>query len=341
MNVRIIRLPEFRLPFRSRKIEKLTIALGTLWRAMRIFRCVDRMNPHVIVGNYVTTYGLYAKLSKRRPFILFAYGSDIVVEPHLTPLHRAITINVIKAADLVLIDCETQKRALLSLGCSDEKIVSFPWFNQDEIRNVTPDPTLRNKLGWQNNVVVVCVRAHETTYAVDTLIRAIPLVLQHAHNVRFLIFGNGTKTSKLIHLARDLKISPYVHFAGILPRDQLLRVMKNCDIYVSTSLTDGSSSSLLEAMSFGLPVVVTSIDGNAEWITQGINGVMFPTHDFEQLAKMIVDLGHNETKRERFGHAARLVVEERIDWKSSSERLVKKIRELALSRNSEVILYDG
>lgn len=143
MDAGIIRLRDFGRPLRIRRMNNLRITLGALWRTIQICLCVEAMNPHILVGSWVTSFGLYVRLTRRRPFVLFAYGMDIVVDPHRSPLHRAITIDVIKSADLVLIDSEVQRRALLSLGCVRDKIVTFPWFDESKLRAVDADARFR------------------------------------------------------------------------------------------------------------------------------------------------------------------------------------------------------
>ena len=331
-NAKVILLRDFGRPLRHARINNLRIALSVFWRAIQIYRCVNATKPQVLVGSWVQTYGLYAKLSKQKPFILFAYGSDILVDPARSPLHRAITIHVVKSADLVLIDSEVQRRAVLSLGCLPQRIVSFPWFDEHALQGVHSDRTFRNRLGWRRKLIVVCSRTHEPRYSVDTLIRAMPRVVQEAPDVRFLIFGRGSQTPQLIRLAHELNVWPYVYFAGNAPRNQLLRYMKDCDLYVSTSLSDGTSSSLLEAILLGVPVIVTAIEGNREWITDGINGLMFPVRDTEQLARAIVDLAKNPLERKSLQHAARLGVKRRINWESSSQELLDKMAMLYLDK---------
>ena len=321
-------LSDFLRPFRHSRINNLRIVLSIPWRAIQVRRCVRAMKPQIIVANWVPTYGLYAKLSKRRPFILFAYGSDIVDDPPRSPIHRAITVNVVKSADLVLIDCEVQRRALLSLGCLPEKIISFPWFNEQGIVSIDADSTLRDRLGWNRNLIVVCVRSHEALYSVDTLVRAVPQVVLQAPDVRFLIFGRGSQTHRLVELTHELNVMEFVHFAGSTPRDKLLGYMKDSDIYVSTSLSDGTSSSLLEAMFIGVPTVVTSIDANKEWVREGIDGLMFPVLDANQLAEAIVHLAQNPFRRRELSDAARKSVSQRVNWKSSSAELVNRMRSL-------------
>lgn len=321
----IIKLPDLGDPLRVRKLNNLRIACATLWRIVQMRRCLQKLKPQLVVGNWVSTYGLYAMFSGRRPFILFAWHRDIVVDPYRSPFHRAVTIRVIKSADLVLIDSDIQRRALLSLGCPPGKIVLFPWVNLNDLSSANRDPTYRRKLDWRHNLIVVSVRKHEPDYSVDTLIRAIPIVVSRFPAIRFLIFGAGTQTNNLIRMTREMKLSKFVHFAGDVPRKDLLDYVRDCDVYVSTSHNDGCSSSLLEAMYFGLPVVVTSIPGNSEWIRHGKNGLMFERNDSKGLASEILRLAANPGERKAFAKMASKEVRQRVNWKRASAELVRKM----------------
>jgi len=318
-------LQDFWKRLRIRKLDRLRIALGTFWRILQLRRCLKSIRPHIVVGNYVTTYGLYASVCGVRPFVLFVYGSDVTLDPQRSLLHRWITIRVIRSADLILIDSEVQRRAVISFGGSPKKIVCFPWVDANDLRGTNPDSTLRNRLGWRDKIVVVSARMHEPRYAVETLILAIPSVLARCADVRFLVFGAGTQTARLIRLAHRLNVREFVHFAGIVPRNKLLGYVKSCDIYVSTSLTDGSSSSLLEAMYLGVPVVVTSIPGNAEWVSHGLSGLMFNVYDSEELAKAVVRLATEHVETERVCRRAMEQVRGRLNLDRSFKELIRKM----------------
>jgi len=231
----------------------------------------------------------------------------------------------VRAASLIVVDGLNMRSALLSMGVPKEHIIMFPWINERLFNEISADRDLRMRLNWQDKVVVVSVRMHEPVYAVETLIRAIPQVVSQNRNVRFLIFGHGSLTAELVRLTNELGIDSFVHFAGLAPRQNLLAYMKDCNIYVSTSLSDSTSSSLLEAMFLGLPVIVTSILGNTEWITNDVNGLMFEKQDSDALAKAIIRLVSNPAEAERLARSARRLVKERVDWKRSSEELIKRI----------------
>ena len=72
----------------------------------------------------------------------------------------------------------------------------------------------------------------------------------------------------------SLNINSSVKFLGRVPHEEMPNLLAQADIYVSTSLHDGTSVSLLEAMGSGAFPVVTDIPSNREWIINGENGFL-------------------------------------------------------------------
>lgn len=204
---RIVQLRDFGKPVGNYTMDNLRIALGTPWRISELQRCLDSIKPDIVAASYATTYGFYASACRWRPFVLFVWGSDILVDPKRSPYHRYMVTQAIRSADLIVIEGETTNKALSSLGFPQERIVSFPWVDLETFRHVMPDSSLRKRLGWQDKTIVVSVRWHEPIYAVDTLIRAIPQIASQDPHIRFLIFGYGTQTAQLMKLAHKLKIN--------------------------------------------------------------------------------------------------------------------------------------
>jgi len=73
-------------------------------------------------------------------------------------------------------------------------------------------------------------------------------------------------------------------------REKLLRYLYAADLYVSSSHSDGTSVSLLEAMAGGLSAVLTDVPSNLEWITNGENGEVVPRSDHDALARAILTM---------------------------------------------------
>jgi glycosyltransferase involved in cell wall biosynthesis len=94
---------------------------------------------------------------------------------------------------------------------------------------------------------------------------------------------------------------------------------------VSTSFSDGTSASLLEAMSCSLPPVATEIDGNKEWINDGINGFLVPVADSKKLAEKILLLADNQELRRRLRANAEETMRTRVIWQENIKKLTNAI----------------
>lgn len=105
------------------------------------------------------------------------------------------------------------------------------------------------------------------------------------------------------------------------------------DLYVSSSLSDGTSLSLLEAMACGLPVVVTDVPAILEWVADGENGLVVPRQSIEELAEAIVHLLENEDLAIEMGNKNLVIAKERADWNKNFQKLVQ-IYEKLLTKGS-------
>src|SRR5207244_9134549 len=102
------------------------------------------------------------------------------------------------------------------------------------------------------------------------------------------------------------------------------------DLYVSCSLSDGSSVSLLEAMATGLPVVVSDTPGNREWVVSGKNGWLAPVGDADAFAgHLITSIRSGSSARARISQANRGIAERRADWSRNSGQLRPAYERLA------------
>jgi glycosyltransferase involved in cell wall biosynthesis len=101
-------------------------------------------------------------------------------------------------------------------------------------------------------------------------------------------------------------------------------LLAKTDIYVSTSLYDGTSVSLLEALASGAFPVVTDIPSNREWITDGDNGFLVPIDEAGILASRILDAIRNRDFLEKSQSDNLLIVERKAFWPTN----IKKLEEI-------------
>jgi glycosyltransferase involved in cell wall biosynthesis len=118
-------------------------------------------------------------------------------------------------------------------------------------------------------------------------------------NLRFWIVGGGALKNELENYARRLGIEENVVFTG--ERSDIPSLLHSMDIFVMTSLYEGLSNTIMEAMLAGLPVVATDVGGNSELIIDGETGFFCPSGDAKALARKVVHLIDNETEAQQMG----------------------------------------
>ena len=308
------------------------------FRALAFKRSVSKIKPDAVIGCWAITYGFYAATSDLHPFILFVWGSDVLVYPKKYAPLGIFAAYALRRADVVVVDSEIQKLAVMKFGCAREKIIKFPWVDLKEIKNNIKQKTeTRRKLGLgEDDVLIISLRTHSPIYGVNYLIEAIPSVVRQERKAKFLILGSGELTSKFKEQVIKSKLENSVIFLGNVPHKDVTKYLNISDIYVSTSLSDGTSASLLEAMACSLPSVVTDIPGNREWIQDELNGFLIPTKNSGLLAEKIVELIKNQRLRGEMGRKALETVKTKVNWKRNIENLDATIKTM-IHHKSELL----
>ena len=137
---------------------------------------------------------------------------------------------------------------------------------------------------------------------VNHLINIWPTVRQQHPDAVLLIVGTGPEEAKLKQLA-----GAGVVFAGRC--DDVAPYLQAADVFVLPSVAEGLSVAMLEAMSSGLPAIVTQVGGAADVISPGVNGYLIPPDDVPTLQQAVLTLFQSAELRARLGQAARAVVE--------------------------------
>jgi glycosyltransferase involved in cell wall biosynthesis len=258
--------------------------------ARKVRRIIKKTKPDLVNAHFVPNYGLMGALSGQRPLVVSAWGSDILISPQKSFLHKLRAKYILKKADLITTDAKILTQAIWDLGIEGKKVVEKPMGVDKNL--VFECEKKRFDFSCQEekkNFVILSNRRLEPVYDVITLLAAIPLVIKQTQKtVKFVIVGEGSQKHRLIKFAQDLNVEKYVEFKGELSRKDLLDCYFDSDIYVSTSLSDSTSVSLLETMALGPLPIVTDIPGNREWIEDKKNGFLFPISDQEALAKQII-----------------------------------------------------
>jgi L-malate glycosyltransferase len=162
------------------------------------------------------------------------------------------------------------------------------------------------------------------------LINAFYLIL-HKHNIhaRLVFVGTGSDQDRLRKLVSSLGLAKHVTFLGM--QYDLPPLYRSFDVFALSSLTEGTSMSLLEAQACGVPAVVTDVGGNPTIIRDGINGYLCPIEDHPTMADRITALISNSEIRAQMGSAARTIVCSQF----SISRMLKHYSELYMRLSTD------
>lgn len=145
-----------------------------------------------------------------------------------------------------------------------------------------------------------------------TLLRAFAQVTQQLPHLPLLlrIAGDGETREELVRLTASLGLSGKVEFTGMLDKANLDAFMKSLNLYVHASFGETMSTSVMQAMAYGLPVIGSDVFGISNMIIHQENGLLYESQNTEALARLMAELITDVEKRSRLALNARQYAEE-------------------------------
>lgn len=327
------------------KVHSLIRFLPKFWKVTRYLsgiiwlfqtkRLVKRIKPDILDCHYIPVNGYLGFISGFHPLVLTAWGSDILILPKRNFVHALLISISLRRADLIMVLSFTMTEETVKLGAPRNRIHEILiGVDTSKFKPSKDYDYMRYNIGISELVpVIISTRNLKPIYNIETLIRAMALVCKNIHGVKCIIVGEGSQKYNLQKIAESLGIRDSVLFPGYVIPDELIKYLTISDVYVSTSLSDGASNSLLEAMATGLAPIVSDIPANRAFIKDGQNGFLFPVRNHEILAKRIHYLIENREIRGVFGRLNREIVLNKADHYKEMAKVNSLYKEVATEVN--------
>ncbi|MBS0508863.1 MAG: glycosyltransferase, partial [Proteobacteria bacterium] len=238
------------------------------------------------------SYGYLAARCGRRPLVLTAWGSDLLVTPQSSPWMRWLTGWILRRADLItgdsasLIAAAREYRPQASLheihwGVDRARFAPAPWEHKEGLQ-------------------IVSLRAWEANYHIDTLIQAFALLHQRLPGAaaQLHLLGGGSLEARLRALVDQLGLAQCVQFHGRLDDAGMAAVLARCKISVTVPASDATSVAMLESMACGLAVVASDLPANRQWLDTTL---LVPAGDAGALADVLQRLAADEARMRQAG----------------------------------------
>lgn len=154
----------------------------------------------------------------------------------------------------------------------------------------------------ENHIVIGTVGRLAEVKDQSTLIDAFYLVQKSIPDINLIIVGDGPLRYELESKVEKLNLKDHVKITG--NRNDIPNMLNLFDVFVLSSLSEGTSVALLEAMAAGVSPVVTDVGGNPSIVDDNINGMVVKPKHVNQIAESLLTLLTDEKTRIKFGKAA-------------------------------------
>jgi phosphatidylinositol alpha-1,6-mannosyltransferase len=336
-----------RLPISARSTKTLP---GLLFWSRRAASLARKHRVRFVFCGNVKPAGYAARWVYERvrvPYGLILYGGDLLSEQHKIRQSRfkRRTARVIFGGAAVLVAISNWTRDLtvtvlgeLGLDAHSQHLrVVHMGTDPAQFRPGVDTAVLRKRADLPDGGTrwLVTVARLEQVKGIDTVIQALPAILERAPDVGYVIAGRGPDRERLEKLAHKLGVADRVRFLGLVGDQDLPAVYNLGSVYLGMSRrvgrmdVEGFGISLVEASACGLPVVAGNSGGIPDAVRDGETGILVPPEDPAALADAVCRVLTDRALATRLGQNGRRAVESHFNW----DRVVRDLRAI----ESEVV----
>ncbi|MFB8787546.1 MAG: glycosyltransferase family 4 protein [Potamolinea sp.] len=274
--------------------------LTLLWKLLK--GEVDVVHIHLAERGSALRKSILILLARlfRKPVILHAHGCEFhSFHGSLSPFMKRVLNLILRQSTYLIALSESWKDYYIDYcGFKPKKVVVFP--NPVEIPENVPDrANLHQKINF-----VSLGRIGKRKGAFDLIEAFAKLTPQQREKSELTLAGIG-EVEEARSLAESLNIKQHINFPGWVDPVGRSELLSKADVFVLPSYNEGLPMALLEAMSWGLPVITTPVGGIPEVVTHSKTGLLVNPGDVQQLAEEVQSLIEDESLRLKLGTNAR------------------------------------
>jgi colanic acid/amylovoran biosynthesis glycosyltransferase len=248
---------------------------------------INMGSPEIIHFSYSAigvTYNdeISALQKKGIKFIVSCRGTSDNIKPYIISGRKEKLINLFQQIDAVhCVSQEMLDRMVCDFGLNEEKgFVNRPAIDIEKFG-------FRNEKTSTNKTIVISTGRLEYVKGFVFAFLGIQQLVNEGIDVEYRIVGGGKEEEYLRFLIQRLGLENSIKLLGPLSPDEVGLELAAADIYLSSSLSEGISNAVLEAMAIGIPVISTSVGGMPEVIEEGITGLLVEPYAPVQIADAI------------------------------------------------------
>jgi glycosyltransferase involved in cell wall biosynthesis len=250
-----------------------------------------------------------------------AWGSDILVTPKRNKLYRAVTKFALNSADIITSDSDYMTQEIKKL--TKTQAVTVPMGVERELCSME-----RKSPG--DEIVLLSLRTIDSNSNIDVIIKAFNKLIEKYpdRKIKLIVGNTGPDLEKIRALVNEMNLREKVIVRGFIKREELLRLLSSCTAYLSVPTSDSTSVTLLEAMAFGTPCIVSDLPANREWIIDGENGIIIDSISSTVLCDGMERIIKDEVLVKRCEKECREEILKRAIWDDNMAMVEKEYKKL-------------
>ncbi len=253
------------------KLTKLCIFGGSvakLWFKIHFDKNVQILHAHTAAGTDFKRTSLIVKMAKRS-------GIKVILHSHASSfkdffagssdIEKSKILDILKMADVLIVLSNSWKEYFTGIGVPEEKIVI--------LHNIAAFPTQMDVEKKENKVRLLFMGEIGERKGVFDLLRAISEHKQEFEDKIELRIGGNKQEEKLMSVIIRNGLQGFVKFEGFVTGEKKIELLNWANVYVLPSFNEGLPISILEAMSYKMPIISTPVGGIPEVVDEH-NGVL-------------------------------------------------------------------
>ena len=280
--------------------------------------------------------GMAAKRATGVPLVTTFFGVELTWLESDLSLLRPILRRIVRASDAVtVISSYTAGKLRAAVGAVNAAIIPFG----ATVPALPPVPEVEERAARGGEFEVLFVGRLVERKGVHVLLEALAL-LGHRPGVRVRIVGGGPLRGALERQAATLGVADRVRFDGSVGTDELVRRFRECDVFVLPAVVDAKGDTeglgvvLIEALSYGKPVIASAAGGIVDIVRDGETGLLVPPGDAPALARAIERAMDDPAEQRELASGGRAHVERAFGWDTVIEALIGIYARLSVQRRS-------
>ncbi|HET54118.1 MAG TPA: glycosyltransferase family 1 protein [Ignavibacteria bacterium] len=240
-----------------------------------------------------------------------------------------------QSADHIITVIDEAANRYQNLGIQNNKIhVVANYVNINEVLSFPIDPSIKNN--YRKYFVITYVGGFDTHRGLESIIRAIPLIVDYCKNLKLVLVGYGRNYTDLTKLVKSINVQQYVDFIGYQPAKNLPSYISASDIclipHLKTIHTDNTiPHKLFHYMLFQKPVVASNCNPIERIIKETNCGKIYPSMNSVEFAKSIHALFADPELRSTLGRNGKIAVYKKYNWEQTSKTLLKLYNKINLN----------